>query len=87
MLNTKCLDELPVRIQQFRMRMMSFQYSVVHVPGKELITADALSRAPLTQISPADQQLITDSDIYVAAVLQNLPVIEKHLTEIKQAQE
>ena len=87
MLSTKCLDELPVRIQRFRMRLMRFQFSIVHVPGKELIAADTLSRAPLTQISPADQQLIAESDIYIAAVLQNLPVTDKRLTEIKQAQE
>ena len=52
-----------------------------------MITADTLSRASLTQISPTDQQFIADSDIYVAAVLQNLLVTDKHLTEIKQAQE
>ena len=87
MLSTKRLDELPVRIQRFRMRMMRFQYSIVHVPGKALLTADALSRAPLLQTLPADQQLLIDSDIYVTAILQNLPVTDKRLTEIKKAQE
>ena len=87
MLSTKCLDELPVRVQRFRMRMMRFQYSLVHVPGKALITAYALSRAPLTQASQADEQLSVDSDIYVTAILQNLPVTDKHLIEIQQAQE
>ena len=81
MLSTKCLDELPVRVQRFRMRMMRFQYSIVHVPGKALITADALSRAPLTQASQADEQLSVDSDIYVTAILQNLPVTDKHLID------
>ena len=40
MLSTKRL-ELPVRIQRFRMRMMRFQFSITHVPGKALTTADA----------------------------------------------
>ena len=81
------LDELPVRIQHFRMRMMRFQYSIIHVPGKALLTADALLRAPLSQELPADQQLRIDSDIYVSAILQNLPVTDKRLTEIKKVQE
>ena len=66
---------------------MRFQYSIVHVPGKALLTADALSRAPLLQTLPADQQLLIDSEIYVTAILQNLPVTDKRLTEIKKAQE
>ena len=87
MLSTKYLDELPVRIQRFRMRMMRFQYSIMRVPGKALLTADALSRAPLSQELPADQQLRINSDIYVSAILQNLPVTDKRLTKIKKAEE
>ena len=41
------LDCLPPRILRFRLRLMRFSYSICHVPGKELYTADALSRAPL----------------------------------------
>lgn len=41
------LDVLPPRIQRFRMRLMRFSYEVVHVPGKSLVTADVLSRAPI----------------------------------------
>ena len=43
LLGTKSLDELPARIQRMRMRLMWFSYVVVHVPGKELYTADTLS--------------------------------------------
>ena len=45
-LGSKSLDTLPVRVQRFRMRLMSFQYSISHIPGKDITTADALSRAP-----------------------------------------
>ena len=38
--STKNLDELPVRVQRFRMRMMRFYFSIYHVPGKHLIIAD-----------------------------------------------
>uniref|UniRef100_A0A5S6Q637 Reverse transcriptase domain-containing protein n=1 Tax=Trichuris muris TaxID=70415 RepID=A0A5S6Q637_TRIMR len=39
--SAKCLDDLPPRIQRFRMRLMRFNFSISYVPGKQLITADA----------------------------------------------
>ena len=47
LLGSKNLDELPIRIQQFQMRLMRYSYSISHVPGKQLTTADTLSRAPM----------------------------------------
>ena len=47
LLSTKNLDEMPIRVQQFHLRLMRFSYSIYHVPGAELCTADTLSRAPV----------------------------------------
>ncbi|KAI3356713.1 hypothetical protein L3Q82_003311 [Scortum barcoo] len=47
LLGTKSLDELPPRIQRLRMRLMRFSYAISHVAGKEIATADVLSRAPV----------------------------------------
>ena len=44
--STKLIDELPVRIQHFRMRLMRFDFAIEHVPGKFLCTADSLTRSP-----------------------------------------
>ena len=55
--STKNLDGLPVRVQRFRMRMMRFQFSIYHVPGKSLIVADMLSRAPLSGVTDSDRTL------------------------------
>ena len=49
LLSSKGLDELPPLIQRFRMRLFRFQFQISHVPGKDLITADALSRQPLPE--------------------------------------
>ena len=46
----KSFDELPPRIQRMKMKLMRFSYNIVHVPGKELYTAQTLSRAPVTEI-------------------------------------
>ena len=47
LLGSKCLQDLPPKIQRFRMRLMCNSYQIVHVPRKDLTTADTLSRAPL----------------------------------------
>ena len=46
LLSMKTLDHLPPCILRFRLRLMRFQYAIVHVPGKHLYTADTLSRTP-----------------------------------------
>lgn len=47
LLSTKALEELPPRILRFRLRLMKFTFDIVHVPGKQMITSDTLSRAPV----------------------------------------
>ena len=47
LLGTKDLDNLPPRILRFRLRLARFLYSISHVPGKSLYTADTLSRSPI----------------------------------------
>ena len=46
LLGTKSLDKLPPRVLRFRLRMSRYNYSIEHVPGKYLYTADTLSRTP-----------------------------------------
>lgn len=46
LLGQKDLNELPPRIQRFRIRLMRYNFSIKHIPGKELIVPDTLSRAP-----------------------------------------
>ena len=38
------LDDLPVWIQRFRMRLMQFNYTVFHTAGKNLVIVDTLSK-------------------------------------------
>lgn len=44
--SSKHLEELPPQVQRFQLRMMCFAFTITHVPGKELVIADTLSRAP-----------------------------------------
>ena len=56
----KNLDELSPRIQRFRMRLMRYMHTIAHVPGKSLVTADALSRAPQERPLTEAEELLTD---------------------------
>ena len=83
----KNLDCLPPRVLRFRLRLDIFSYDIKRVPGKELYTADALSRAPL-----ADQDVQSTSshcDLAEANVLSTisyLPASDQKLKVYKQAQ-
>ncbi len=50
LLSTKALDDLPPQILRFRLSLMKFTFDIVQVPGKQLITVDMLSRAPVKHI-------------------------------------
>ena len=87
LLGQNTLDELPPRIQRFRMRLMRFRYGISHVPGKELTTADTLSRAPVVECQQSEDKSFQDEcQAYVNAVMSALPVTYKRLLEIKEAQ-
>ena len=44
LLTTHTLDQVPPHIQRFRMRLRFNLRNVIHVPGKQMYTSDALSR-------------------------------------------
>ena len=90
--STKLIDELPVRIPRFRMRLLRFDFTISHVPGKSLMTADTLSRAPLDK-GPIDSderderhkedELRREAEAYVRAILIYLPASDSRLDEIR----
>ena len=53
-----------------RMRLMLFSYVVVHVPGKELYTADTLSRIP-GKLHSSDSKFHDEIDAFVNLVLEH----------------
>ena len=88
LLGSRCLHGMPPRIQRFRMRLMRYSYRIVHVPGKDLCTADALSRAPLYQsLTKDEKQLNAELNLYVSHVIDCLPTTERRLQEIRLQQD
>ena len=77
---------LPIRIQHFRMRLMHFLFTISYVPGKHLITADALSRAPITNFPESEEELHKSVDMYVCAILSTLPATDKRIKRLQRNQ-
>ena len=87
LLGNKSSDELTPRIQRIRMRLMGFDYSVEYIPGKYIYTADALSRAPISNVQcSAENELQKDISLYGNSVMTSLPASDKKLDEIMKAQ-
>ena len=84
LLTTKCLSALPPRIIRFRLRLSHFSYTVIHVPGKFLYTADALSRS----MSPTAATEVEDCSMedFVHSVVTSLPASPNTLDAYRRAQ-
>ena len=76
---TKPLHAAPARLQRVIMSIQKYPIHVVYKPGKELLIADTLSRAPLPQT--ANELEFKEYDINI---LHTLPVTEPKLAEIKE---
>ena len=66
---------------------MRYNYSIEHIPGKTLITADALSRAPVLEAVEVDTLLEEEVQALLGAILQTLPATESRLRDISDHQE
>ncbi|UYV76749.1 K02A2.6-like [Cordylochernes scorpioides] len=83
--STKELSSLTPRLQRFRMRMMRFGFEIVHIPGKELLDADALSRQPILTTKGGENERPTSA--HINAVLSCITDKDEMLTKIFEAQQ
>ena len=87
LLKSRALDDLPPRIIRFRLRLLRFNFNIIHVPGKNLLTADALYRTPLpATATEAEQDLEKECKAYLDSVVESLPATSTKLEQIKSAQ-
>ena len=82
LLGSKNLDSLPPRVLCFRLRLARFDYSIEHVPGKHLCTADTLSRAPIA--SYGDPTLGELVELAMEACVAHLPAARIDYGSIKK---
>ena len=91
LLSNKRLDGLPPRVLRFRLRRDRFDFTIRHVPGKLLYTADTLSRAPLAETDADSLELQEEVETFISEVTkQVLPPTEQQPLETycqKQAED
>lgn len=85
-LATKCVDDLTPRLQRFRIRLMRYSYDVQFVPGKSLVSADALSRQPIDRSTSEDTELQEEITAFVCHTVSQVPASDEKLGQIWQAQ-
>ena len=85
LLGMKQLDSLPPRILHFRLHLARLRYTIVHVPGKLLYTADNLSRSPSTS-EPNDVRLQEEAEVVMETCIAYLPASAGRLEEYRKAQ-
>ena len=86
LLNTTELHKMPPRILRFRLRLTRYNLKVIHVQGKNQITADALSRAPVNSLNSADIELLCETTAIARQSIDILPATTMRLQEISEAQ-
>ena len=63
------------------MRMIPFQFSISHVPGKDLTIADMLSRDPVVDPTSSDI-LQQEANTLISVILTSIPATEERIEEI-----
>ena len=67
--------------------MLRLDFTSAHRPGKSLVRAGTLSRAPLLKPDEQDQLFQEETKAYVDSVVQGLPATEQRLEKIRISQE
>ncbi|GBM27197.1 hypothetical protein AVEN_9862-1 [Araneus ventricosus] len=81
----KNLDDLSPPLQRIKLRMMKFSYKIVHIPGKELFAADALSRNP-QKVPYKREEYEAEIDAFIQMITSSLPASSLRLDELRFAQ-
>ena len=85
MFNHQDLDRVPLRCQRLLMRMMRFRGKAEHVPGKQIVVADTLSRNPLSVLPETTSDTEEEVRAYVDAAEMVRPASPEKMERIKQA--
>lgn len=81
-ISKKALGDMPPRLQRFFLRMMKYDYELKFVPGRKLLLADMLSRAPLME-RRVTSNVNDDVTVHAVSMLSAL-VTDKTLERLRE---
>ena len=84
LINSDNLNKAPLRCQRLLMRLMRYCPIAEFAPGKTLLIADTLSRAPVQNSTEKDQQYVEEILTQEEAVEKSWPVSDEKLNKIRQ---
>jgi hypothetical protein len=71
----KPLSQTTPRLQRMLLRLLKFQIEICYTPGKQVLVADALSRAYLSMpLSTADREMAEDIEVIVHSLVTESPI-------------
>ena len=65
---------------------MRYDYQIIHIAGKALLTADTLSRAPLRREFSESTDFQKAVELFVSTVMESLPASSDQLEGIRLSQ-
>ena len=84
LINSHNLNKAPLCCQRLLMRLMRYCPIAEFAPGKTLLIADTLSRAPVQNSTEKDQQYVEEILTQEEAVEKSWPVSDEKLNKIRQ---
>jgi hypothetical protein len=72
LLGEKDLSQLPVRVQRFKMRLMRYDFSIFHTPGKDMHIADCLSRPTDCAVMDGDIKKCSVVESFTACLVESM---------------
>ena len=85
LINSRDIDQTPLRCQRLLLRLMRFNAIASHVPGKDQVVADTLSRQPLEVSDTPDTEDIVKT--YIDSIMATVPILDPMIENIKDSTE
>ena len=83
LINSRDLDNTPLRCQRLLMRLMRYNAQAKYVPGKDMYVSDALSRSPMSTMALSSTAEVVD--LYVQSVVAGFPASPQKRGDLRAA--